>query len=315
MAPTTAVRPTRSVRAPLAILMSMWLALAGCGRDANKGGTQVAAKVNAGEITVHQVNHVLERSGALRSAPAATLKQEALDALVDQQLAADKALELELDRSPDVVIAMQASRREILARSYLERVSASVPAPTDAEARRYFAEHPQLFADRRLYTLQEVVLPLGSGAVASVRDLLVAGRALDEIALWLRAKGLAFSGGMVTRPAEQIPLDLLERLHSAKAGEVLIVEAPQQSESVMRVAAAIAAPVDEGQALPRIRSFLANRRTADAVTQEIARLRQGAQIAYLGEFAAGPVGPAATAAPAVQSGGAVPLGSGVAGLR
>ena len=81
------------------LVPSVALGIAGCGnKDAEKPkpATQIAAKVNSGEISVHQLNYVLTRTpgaGAVSPETAPKLRREVLDRLVDQELAVEKAIE------------------------------------------------------------------------------------------------------------------------------------------------------------------------------------------------------------------------------
>ena len=66
-----------------------------------------------------------------------------------------------------------------------------------------------------------------------------------------------------TRAAEQIPLELLTKLHALKDGQTMVVANPQ-GFNVVRVATSQTAPVPEANALPRIEQFLSNQRAAEA---------------------------------------------------
>ena len=140
------------------LLLVMFLAI-GCGKkEEAKAATQVAAKVNADEITVHQVNNVLARSPNVTPEIAEKAKREILNRLIDQQLAKQQAIEKKLDRSPNVVQAIEAAKDEILARAYLEHVAGAQPRPTEEEIKKYYAEHPELFARRRVFNLEEILM-------------------------------------------------------------------------------------------------------------------------------------------------------------
>src|SRR5208282_2525469 len=83
------------------VLLILVLLTAACGRgDDKKISSQVAAKVNGDEISVHQVNFALAHSGV--SAPDQVKKAapRILEKLIDQQLLARKATEAKLDRDP-----------------------------------------------------------------------------------------------------------------------------------------------------------------------------------------------------------------------
>ncbi|MDP0972048.1 SurA N-terminal domain-containing protein, partial [Klebsiella pneumoniae] len=73
--------------------------------------SQTAAKVNKEEITVHQINFVLQRQQGLKPEQAEEAGRQVLERLVDQELAVQKAQELKLDRDPRVVQQVEAAKR------------------------------------------------------------------------------------------------------------------------------------------------------------------------------------------------------------
>jgi EpsD family peptidyl-prolyl cis-trans isomerase len=312
------------------LIPSVALGIAGCSsKDAEKPkpATQIAAKVNSGEISVHQLNHVLTRTPGAAAASAEMapkIRREVLDRLVDQELAVEKAIEKKLDRSPEVLLALENSRREILARAYVEQITGVAPKPTIEEAKKYYAENPPLFAERRIYNIQEIVLPATSGVPTELRAMVDGGKPMEEIANWLKGRGIKFAAGSATRSAEQIPLELLPKIHPLKAGQSLILEGPQ-TVTVMRLAGAQSAPVSEEVALPRIQQFLGNQRAAEIAKQEFKSLKANAKITYMGEFAGSETPQAAVTPPAtdVKDSGAATRAStagtaverGVAGLK
>lgn len=311
-----------------ALALSLTLGLAACGgKDEKKPASQVAVKVNAEEISVHQINFVLGRSGAGNVSPeqAPKVRREVLEKLVDQQLAVEQAIEKKLDRSPDVVMAIEAARREILARAYVEQITGAIAKPSAEEAKKYYSEHPQLFAERRVYNIQEIVLPASAGVASQLRDMIAAGKPIEEIANFLKNKNIKFSGGSATRSAEQIPLDLLPKVHVLKDGQGMVIDGAEAT-TVMRVVASQSAPVTEAAALPRIQQFLGNQRAGEAAASEFKQLKAKAKIVYQGEFAnadgsaatPAPVKPAAPAAPAAAKpapAASTNIEKGVAGLK
>lgn len=269
------------------LALSLTLGLSACGdKDGSKPASQVAAKVNSEEISVHQINFVLARSGAGAVTPeqAPKVRRDILGKLVDQQLAVEQAVEKKLDRSPDVVMAIEAARRDILARAYVDQLASTASKPTPEEAKKYYAEHPQLFAERRVFNIQELVLAPTPGVADQLKGLLGAGKPLEEVATWLKGKDIKFTGRSATRPAEQIPLDLLPKIHALKDGQGMVVESAQ-NVTVMRVVASQSAPVDEATALPRIQQYLGNQRGGEVAASEFKQLKAKAKITYLGEFA------------------------------
>ncbi len=302
------------------------IGLAGCGsKEDKKPASQVAAKVNNAEISVHQINYILSRSGAsaTNAEQAGKLRREVLEKLIEQQIAVDQAIEKKLDRSPEVMSALEAARREVLARAYAEQIAASLPKPTPEEARDYYAKNPALFAERRIYNIQEIVIPEAAGLAAPLREMIAAGKPMEDIVKWLKAKDVKFGGSSATRAAEQIPLELLPKVYALKDGQGLVLE-NGGGLTVMRLVASQSQPIVAEQALPRIQMFLANQRAGEAASKEMKGLRERAQVSYVGEFATAtgtapapqavkPAAPEAEAAAKVPAPGAIEKG--VAGLK
>lgn len=310
-------------RVCVAPLMLAVAVAAGCGKTEDKAAvaTQVAAKVNSDEITVHQVNGILAREN-VNPEVVAQAKRQILERLIDQQLAKQQAIEKKLDRLPNTVQVLEAAKNDILARSYLEQISLAQSKPTTDEARKYYAEHPELFAQRRLFNLEEIAAQPVAGLGAQLKERASRARSLQEISEWLKSRQVKFAENRGVRAAEQIPLELLPKLQAMKSGEIQALES-SGGLFVVRVVATVSSPVDEATALPRIQQFLFNQRAAAAIASEMKQLREKAKIEYVGEFAgaaaAAPVPasrPAANAEPPKPDQAPAPnLEKGIRGLR
>jgi len=282
-------------RACVAPLMLAVAVAAGCGKtDDKKAASQVAAKVNSDEITVYQINGILAREN-VNPEVAAQAKRQILERLIDQQLARQQAIEKKLDRAPNTVQVLEAAKNEILARSYLEQIALAQSKPTTDEAKKYYAEHPELFAQRRLFNLEEIAVQPLAGLNTQLKEQASKARSLQEISAWLKTMQVRFTENRGVRAAEQIPLELLPKLQAMKIGEIQAIEGGG-GLFVVRVVATVASPVDETTAIPRIQQFLYNQRSAAAIASEMKQLREKAKIEYVGEFAG-----AASAAPAAAT--------------
>jgi EpsD family peptidyl-prolyl cis-trans isomerase len=277
------------------LTISAVLALAGCGE--RKGdATQVAARVNQSDITVHQINFVLQQERGVRPDQAETAGKRVLETLIEQELAVQKAMELKLDRDPQVVQALDAARREVLARAYKERVTQGTARPTQEEMRRFYDSTPALFSQRRVYSLQELLIDAPPARQDWIKERLARTASVDDFADALKAEGLRYSGSHAVKPAEQLPMGLVDRFAKMKDGEAAILaEAPAMR--VVFIAASRLEPVSYERAAPAIEQYLATLAKRRSIDDNLKALRTAAQITYQGKFAGGP-GPAAAAASA-----------------
>ena len=259
------------------------LALAGCGEE-KKASTQVAARVNKEEISIHQINNVLAQSGQIPQDKMKLASRQVLDRLVDQELLVQKAAEKKLDREKKTMQALEAARRDIMARAYLESVAAAVPKPTTAEIADFYAKRPELFSERRLYNLQELnVVGTPADLGPKLEAQIPKAKTLADLAAWLKSQNIAFSGNATTKAAEQMPLELLSRFHQMKDGQFGMLPSPE-GVLVVQLMASRSAPLDQKAATPYIEQFLLNQKRVEATNKELKQLQEQAKIEYLGDF-------------------------------
>ncbi|MBL8390612.1 MAG: EpsD family peptidyl-prolyl cis-trans isomerase [Candidatus Accumulibacter sp.] len=298
----------------LTLLVSA-LAIAACGDRSSekKVATQVAAKVNGGEVSVHQINFVLQRTPSIPADHVESVRRQVLEGLIDQELAVQQALEMKLERTPNVMQMVEASRREILARAYLEQAGGGGVKPSAAEVRSYYNDHPDLFAKRKVYRLEEINFAGTPEVVGRVKEHLAKGKTSADVVAALRADGVVVSGGVSVKAAEQISLDALPRLAAAKEGQPQLFEDVGKA-AIVTVLATKSDPMDEAKAPSYIESYLSNKQKSERATEAMKQLRAKAQIEYAGDFAGSkPAAPVAektapTASEAV-------INKGVAGLK
>jgi EpsD family peptidyl-prolyl cis-trans isomerase len=266
------------------LLLLMVLIPAGCERAAaDRPATQLVAKVNGTEISVHQL-----RVGGAAGNPGSAA--QALEKVIDRELLVQKALAAKLDRDPQVVQSIENARRQLLAQAYIEKsisvASSAAAGSTRDEVRAFYTENPALFAERRIYRLRELVVSAPAEMIDVLRAEAAKARDLDELGAWLRVRNAKYSVDAVEQPAEQLPLSFLPRLAAMKPGEIAVFATPLGA-SVIQLLHAEEAPLTEPQAAPLIEQFLAGRRRLETAAAEVKRLREVATIEYLGEFKRG----------------------------
>lgn len=297
--------PRRLRVGPLVGIVACSLLLAACGdKDETRAASQTAAKVNKEEITVHQINFVLQQQRGLRAEQTDAASRQILERLIDQELAVQQADALKLDRDPRVVQQLEAVKREVLARAYAEKVGEAAARPTPEDIKAYYDANPALFAERRLYSLQELRIEAPAERVPELRERLQAAGNINGFVEFLRAEGLRYTANQAVRAAEQLPLSSLQTFAQMKDGQALINPAPGGAVVVV-LAGSRMQPVGEEQARPAIEQFLLNDRKRKLLEEDRQRLRQDAAIQYVGKFAEG-APPAAGAASAPDAGLGLP---------
>ena len=173
--------------------------LAACGGGSGAKASQTAAKVNKEEITVHQINFVLQRQPNVKPEQVDAASRQILERLIDQELAVQKAQDLKVDRDPRVVQQIETAKREIIARAYAERIGETVAKPTDQEIKQYYNDKPALFAERRIYNLQEINIEAKPDQFEAIRAKLQAAKTLPEFLESLKTDNFKFVGSQIVR--------------------------------------------------------------------------------------------------------------------
>lgn len=257
------------------------LALAGCNRGGGAGGatdSQIAAQVNKGEISIHQVQALLRAQPGVAAQWGESAADRALDVLIEQELAAQAAAKAGLDKQPQVIQSLALAQREVLARAFQDQLAEKARLPDTSAINNYYDEHPELFAQRKVYQLEETVVRPGSAseAEALVRELPTLAN-LEALNLHLTAKGLRKASQRVTVAAENVPMDWLPKLAQLPVGRSL---ASTRGDAVV-VWTLIAAEDSQmllAQAKPAIQAALVRQARQQAIQEGMKKLRDEAKI-------------------------------------
>ncbi len=273
----------------LAILGAV-LSLTACGdkdKTEAKGGTQVVAKVNGDEISIHQINFQLNRLAQGKNLTEAQSKEAAkqiLARLVDQQLLKQQATETKLDRDPRILQAIEASKSEILAQAYLEQMLSKAAKPSVTQVDAFYKEKPELFENRRVFRLQELAINVDKDKYAEIAEKVATTKNINEVAAWLKEKNYPFSANSNVRAAEQLPLDFLKKLQPLQDGDLIAVS-NNASVSIVHLAASQTMPITREKATPVIEQYFLNQNKAALAKKEMAALNEKANIEFIGAFA------------------------------
>jgi EpsD family peptidyl-prolyl cis-trans isomerase len=249
-------------------------ALASCKGGHATDRTQVVARVNDAEITVSQLRAAIAAKGDAR--PSAQATQAALDGLVNEQLLVDAALRDRLDRDPAVVQALESARRQLLARAYLERAVLPKQEVAASEQTAYYKNHPELFAQRRVYQLTAFTFARDKLDAALV-EALGTTHSIDAVTAALAAREIEAEKQSLMRASEQLPLDDLPRFSAAAVGDVIVQTYPTRA-TVMLVTAIQSSPLTFESAQPIIQQYLSNMRNAQALDAHLKQARAAAKI-------------------------------------
>jgi EpsD family peptidyl-prolyl cis-trans isomerase len=236
------------------------------------------ATVNGHEITVMQLNHALEAAG-VREVSTETRKR-ALESLTAEALMVQAALKNEIDRDASFVQALEASRRQLLAQTFAERMVYPKTVVTAAEVTDYYNKEPLLFAKRRRFRL--TTFQANSGDVTpAVATELQNVKSVENVRGVLDAHGIKYVTELATITPEQLPVDELDDYSKASVGDLFIN--PQSGGAVLLMSVTAIeddVPMTLERARPLIEEYLRNARNRSAAQEYVTRARANAQIVY-----------------------------------
>ena len=166
------------------------LSLAACHGRGKAPSGQVVATVGGKEITVTDLQ--AEMAGQTFADPKArkAAQDAVLENMVVRAILAQAAQKDGLDRSPEFAVQKARMEQELLAQTLRKTVVDSVPAPARVEADRYMADHPDIFAQRKIFQVDQIQVTQSPdpNLVAEVGPL----QTMPDVLALLTARGAKF---------------------------------------------------------------------------------------------------------------------------
>ena len=264
------------------------IVLAACSQKkdvaAGDAGSEVVAKVNGEDLTASQLNIALQKQHA-RPDAGDTASKQVLDQLIDEQIVAQKAVTAKLDQDPKVIAQIEAARRDILARRFIESATDTAGKPGDDAIQKFYDSRPMLFAQRKVYTLQRLDIQATDERRTEVDAHVQSLKTSAELTDWLKSQKLAFTAKQEQDASEQLPAVVLEKLATMKDGESVVVPS-QSGVSALTLVSSASAPKSLADTRPAIEQFLATQGRRELLMNLQKTIRDGAKVDYLGRFAA-----------------------------
>ncbi|MDP8567774.1 EpsD family peptidyl-prolyl cis-trans isomerase [Methylophilus aquaticus] len=259
----------------------LMLVLAGCqNKEAKETGSQVLAKVNGDEITIHLLNTELKRVQGPQSG-AQDIQKKMLGSVIDRQLLVQEAIKLNLDRTPEVVQLLDIARAQIYAQAYLSRKSSTLASATKQEIQQFMAEHPAIFSDRKLFTTSDVIF-LNDTEKVNYNELQTLFTNNGELKKWLNNHQIKFETVEEHLPTEALPAKALPLASNIKQGDLLFMH--DENRIVAREVTNVTVfPLAPEQATAMASKAINARKQQQLIMDEILRLKKLAKIEILND--------------------------------
>jgi EpsD family peptidyl-prolyl cis-trans isomerase len=302
-------------RAGIALAAAACSVLVAC-NNGNKTPTgQVVATLGKREITMRDVRAEL---GNYSAADAKTLKvaeNAALRNIIGRDIVADEARKDGLDKTPDFALAKERAIDTLLVQALQQKVASEVPAATKDEAQRYADAHPDMFAQRKVYVLDQIQMPRPSDpAIVKAMEPL---KTFDEIQALLNQDKIPFKRDTAALDALGADPRLIDAIQKLPPGELFVLPSGQLL-TVNQIKETRIEPVPPDKAVALAQQLITRQRTEEAVRKRFQALfaSKVKTVTFNQEFAAMNKLPPAAPAPAAAapdrgaSAGAAPATSG-----
>jgi len=251
-----------------------------CGKkNGEEKASQSIIRVNDDEITVHQLNDELQRAHIQPGQQEEAGKQIA-QRLLDRQILVQEALKAKLDRNPRVMQAVENAKMQILAQAYLEDKVSSLAKPTEAEITDYRTKNPNIFANRKVYVMDELAFAVEANNAQELQTLSDSAKTLENVTQWLGAHQIKYARTQAAHAAESLPPELLNKLSKMVVGDLIFINSNGRIV-VGRINEIKDLPISESDSKPLIERILSGQKRKQMAEAELARLRGAAKIEYI----------------------------------
>lgn len=256
-------------------LLILGLALASCGKkeaaaDAPKG--QVVATIDGQEITASDLRLELPNAPS-DPAAAAAAQSAALQSIVSRKLLVAEAKKRDLESSP--LAAMLKKRSEELALVQLLQMSiaSGVPKVSDDEVSAFISSHPATFAQRRLISVDQLLVPKIEPALVKQMEPL---NTMSEVEALLNGKQVRFVRSAAVLDTLNLNPDIATKVTSLGSDDVFVVP-NGPGVQVGRITSSRVEPLTGDEAKQIARMMLTRQRSATQVRQAMEQIVKDGQ--------------------------------------
>lgn len=256
-------------------LLILGLALASCGKkeaaaDAPKG--QVVATIDGQEITASDLRLELPNAPSDPGAAAAA-QSAALQSIVSRKLLVAEAKKRDLESSP--LAAMLKKRSEELALVQLLQMSiaSGVPKVSDDEVSAFISSHPATFAQRRLISVDQLLVPKIEPALVKQMEPL---NTMSEVEALLNGKQVRFVRSAAVLDTLNLNPDIATKVTSLGSDDVFVVP-NGPGVQVGRITSSRVEPLTGDEAKQIARMMLTRQRSATQVRQAMEQIVKDGQ--------------------------------------
>ena len=250
------------------------LALSACkipGLSALTGGGkapsgQVVATVDGKEITRLELQAELAGVNTPDPKIRKAAEQQALQMVVARTILADAARKQQLDKTPDYALQQQRMMDTLLVQTLQTKLANAVPPPSDEEAQRFITDHPDIFAQRKIFVVDTIKMarPTDPNLIKGLEPL----KTLPEVDAFLTANHIEHGRTSGNIDAVGVDPKLVDQILKLPPNEVFLYPA-NGALLVNQIRETHVVPFEGDQATKYALAVIKKQRTQQAVANEL----------------------------------------------
>ena len=238
---------------------------------------QTVAVVNNEEITAGDLNAELSNANVSAANASKDAQAQALDRLVDRRLLAEQAKSDGIDKTPEFLNQVRRGTDDLLINMLVARQTKTQALPTAADIAKFESTRPGMFANREIWTLQQIVYPLPKDAAVTAK--IAAAKSLADVEQALTAAGIQYVTGSRQFDSAVLPPNMYDQLTHLAPGEPFIAPGPGKAVASV-ITARQSAPLSADQQRQLALSQMKRQQVNDILEQRIKELKAKAKIQY-----------------------------------
>ena len=251
------------------------IALAACHRGGTGSGPtgQVVAKVGGEEITQRELAAELNGFSSQDEATTKRAQQSALNAIVNRKLLAHAAQDAGIEKSADFQLMRHRADELLLAETYEQQLASKLPRPSPDEINQYIAQHPNTFAQRKIFLLDQVKIPRSTDP--KVLERLKSVTSMDDVEQTLLSSSVHYVREPATLDARTTPPTLTDQIARAGSTQPFVIPV-SDTITINQVKQAQTVPLTGTQASELAQKAIMSERASKALKARLDELRKAA---------------------------------------
>ncbi|MGF1456540.1 MAG: EpsD family peptidyl-prolyl cis-trans isomerase [Alphaproteobacteria bacterium] len=270
----------------MAFAATFGLVLSACSEDEapETPKSQVVANVNGYEVTVNELRSELEALNiqAVDPEDQKTISEGLLRRIVGRTVLAQQARQIELNRTPDVQMALRRARDQVLAYAYLKhRLTEQLPvSPVDLA--NFIEQNPHYFQARKQYVFDQIIVErslVNEQMEAYIDEMTDFGQLEAALDGW----NVSYSKRLNTIYANQLPKDMVQGLDDLGPAEMFVMRT-DESLAYSKIIAVENTPIEGKDARQVAEYIISSQRNTFRSQRIIDQLIFNSRIDLFGDF-------------------------------